>query len=80
LKIKIHYPFHPFYGKELGVICRSRNKEGWLTLAEPSGNSLKIPVWMTNPEAERHHMTDKAEVSIESILSLLAFLERKMKT
>ncbi len=46
----VHYPYHPLYGQEIGVVRRypSRNSDGYL-IEWPDGSRRAIPGWMLDP-------------------------------
>jgi hypothetical protein len=45
-EVQVFYPFHPLKGRTLRVICRPKVVDGAMTVVEPSGSRLKLPVWM----------------------------------
>jgi hypothetical protein len=74
-KIKIYYPFHPFFGKELEVVTKPRDQNGSITVIDPDSNILKIPFWMTEEAASKCHVSEITELQIEALLSLNTFIE-----
>src|SRR5271157_1684104 len=48
--IIVRYPFHPYCGRELEVVSRSRRHDGvhvaWITVRGVDRCDLKIPRWM----------------------------------
>ncbi len=72
----MYYPFHPLNGLELAVVCKSRKRDGAVTVADPKGISLKIPVWMVLPEAAQIELSEKAEISVRALLELVHLLEQ----
>ncbi len=67
----MYYPFHPLNGLELAVVCKSRKGDGAVTVADPKGISLKIPVWMVSPQAAQIELSEKAEISARALLELV---------
>ena len=53
-KIKIYYPYHPYYGQELDIVYKPNRKEGLVTVHAPHGNQQKIPEWMLAPQAAEY--------------------------
>jgi len=62
------YLFHPLHGQELAVACRPRRENGCVTVIDPDGVQLKIPVWMLLPEAEWHGLAKEAAISGSALL------------
>lgn len=46
--VKIHYPLHPYYGKELKVVQLYKGK--FVKLKAPDGQVRAIPLWMTDKD------------------------------
>ena len=67
----MYYPFHPLNGLELAVVCKSRIGDGAVTVADPEGIRLKIPVWMVSPQAAQIELSEKAEISARALLELV---------
>jgi hypothetical protein len=78
-KIKIYYPFHPFFGKELEVVTKPRDRNGSLTVIDPHSNILKMPFWMTAEAASECHVSEIIELQIEALLSLNTFIKEQCK-
>ena len=69
--ITVRYPFHPLYGQALAVASKARRADGAETVVAPDGSRLKIPVWMTTPEAEGHGVCDEVAISSRALLKLV---------
>jgi hypothetical protein len=67
LTVTVHYPFHPLCGQELRVACRTHSHDGVVTVLDLQGKGLKIPIWMTSPEAARHKLSDHAAVDVKAL-------------
>jgi hypothetical protein len=52
-----------------------RSKDGAVTVRDPRGTNLKIPMWMVSPEAAEYELSGHAEVDIRALLSLARLLE-----
>jgi len=68
LKIEIHYPFHPLCGIELEVACPTKKNDGLVTVIDPQGIRLKVPLWMTSPQAENHQLAEVEVIGINGLL------------
>ncbi len=77
MKITVQYPFHPFYGKELVVIRGTRSIDGAITISDPQGKHLKIPVWMTTPDAKHYYISKESIINVSALISLSGLLKRK---
>ncbi len=75
LKIKIYYPFHPLCGMELNLACPTRKKDGLVTVFEPSGFPLKVPLWMTSPSAADFQLSDVATLYVKGLLALCEIMQ-----
>ena len=49
--VTVHYPFHPLHDRRLEVLAWPRQAHNAVTVKHPDGQSLKIPLWMLQPEA-----------------------------
>ena len=48
--VQVFYPFHPLHGATLQVVRRPKRGDGAVSVIDPTGKRLKIPVWMLLPE------------------------------
>jgi hypothetical protein len=55
--VTVHYPFHPHHRRCLEVLAWPRNACGAATVVDPGGKTLKIPLWMLEPEAARYRLS-----------------------
>ena len=69
--ITVHYPFHPLYGQTLAVASKARRADGAETVVAQDGSQLKIPTWMTTPEAEGHAVSHEVAIGPQALLKLL---------
>ena len=44
--VQVFYPFHPLHGYSLRVVRRPKRGDGAVSVVDPAGKRLKIPVWM----------------------------------
>jgi len=73
--VRVYYPFHPLYGRELEVFTSSRHVAGAVTVMDPLGNRLKVPSWMLAPEAAKIAVSTDATVSARALMVLTELLE-----
>ena len=72
--VTVHYPFHPLVHQHLKVVSWPRNSTGATTVQHPDGNTIKIPVWMLQPEAAQLALQSQIELSSKALLSLVDLL------
>ncbi len=74
--VQVVYPFHPLHGASLQIVRRPKRGDGAVSVIDPGGRRLKIPVWMLLPDCvktkiiERPHLSKEALLSLTSLLSL----------
>ena len=49
-EVQVFYPFHPLHGATLQMVRRSKRGDGAVSVTDPTGKRLKIPVWMLLPD------------------------------
>ena len=69
-KIKVHYPFHPFYGQELELVYKPNRGEGTVTVFVEHRSHRKIPLWMVEPKASEYLLTEQAYIHFRALLSV----------
>jgi len=69
-RIKVYYPFHPYYGQELEVVYKPNPQEGTVTVYVKDRNHQKIPLWMVDPKASEYKLSDQAYIHFKALLSL----------
>ncbi len=57
------------------MVRKPRSRDGAITVIDPDGIHMKIPLWMVSPQAEQFKLSKQAEISTRSLLSLLDLLE-----
>lgn len=67
LETTVFYPFHPLCGSTLAVV--NRGKEA-VTVATVDERRLKIPLWMTRPDAVGYTVSEEATIDLPSLLML----------
>jgi hypothetical protein len=73
-QVQVFYPFHPLHGATLQIVRRPKRGDGAVSLIDPMGRRLKIPVWMLLPECAEIRITERPRLSKEALLSLAALL------
>jgi hypothetical protein len=74
LRITVHYPFHPWHGRELEVLCIPRDRQGSVIVVDPRGGHLKIPRWMTSIDAAGNRLCTQPDVEPRALLALSRLL------
>ena len=74
LETTVYYPFHPLCGRTLAVV--NRGKEA-VTVVAPGERHLKIPTWMTRPEAAGHEVSAQAAIDLGALFALSDLLPAK---
>ena len=72
--VQVFYPFHPLHGATLQIVRKPKRGDGAVSIIEPTGRRLKIPVWMLLPECAEIKITERPRLSKEALLSLAALL------
>ena len=78
--VTVHYPFHPLVHHQLQVIRWPRLNSGATTVQHPDGNTIKIPIWMLQPEAAQFERQSRIELSGSALLSLVDLLASASST
>jgi hypothetical protein len=71
LEVEVFYPFHPLCGRTLPAVCRGKET---VTVIAADERRLKIPIWMTRPDAGGYVITDKPTIDLRALLSLSRLL------
>ena len=74
-KIKIYYPFHPLCGHEFELLRKSNHKDGSVLMGVPDRFNKQIPLWMTEQLAAGCRISDKPEISLKALFSLVELLD-----
>ena len=72
--VQVFYPFHPLHGATLQIVRKPKRGDGAVSIIEPTGRRLKIPVWMLLPECAEIKITERPRLSREALLSLTSLL------
>ena len=73
---KIHYPFHPLFGKEIDFIGSVGGKRDMAYVRLPNKTTKGIPAWMLDEAACAHIRTAiKPTVDPQALLKLAALLD-----
>ena len=76
--VQVYYPFHPLRGAILQVVRRPKRGDGAVSVIDPIGKRLKIPVWMLSPEGAGITTTETAHLSKEALLHLTSLLATRL--
>src|SRR5262249_4661065 len=72
--VRIFYPFHPLHGLNLQVVRKPKRGDGAVSIRDPAGKRLKIPVWMITPDASHVQIVEQPLLSKEALLSLTSLI------
>jgi hypothetical protein len=72
--VQVFYPFHPLHGTMLRVVCRPKDRDGAVTIMEPRGSRLKIPVWMLSSDCADIEIEDNPHLGKVGLLGLASLL------
>ena len=72
--VQVFYPFHPLHGVLLQIVRKPKRGDGAVSIIEPKGRRLKIPVWMLLPECAEIRIAERPRLSKEALLSLTVLL------
>src|ERR1700676_263832 len=72
--VQVFYPFHPLHGATLQIVRKPKRGDGAVSIIDPKGRRLKIPVWMLLPECAEIKITERPRLSRETLLSLTTLL------
>ena len=78
MHFQVYYPFHPLRGAILQVVRRPKRGDGAVSVIDPIGKRLKIPVWMLSPECAAIPITEKVHLSKEALLHLTSLLGTRL--
>jgi hypothetical protein len=78
--VTVHYPFHPLVHQHLKVITWPRHNTGAATVLHPDGKTIKLPVWMLQPQAAQFHRQSKIELPASVLLSVVDLLTSHSST
>ncbi len=73
-KITVHYPFHPLHGQHLEVASAVRSEDTAVSVIDPDGLRLKIPLWMVSPTAAGYRLAAQATISARALRSTFELL------
>src|SRR5207302_668244 len=72
--VQVFYPFHPLHGATLQIVRKPKRGDGAVSIIDPTGRRLKIPVWMLLPECAGIKIQERPRLSTEALLSLTSLL------
>ena len=72
--VQVFYQFHPLHGSTLRVVRRPKQGDGAVSVSDPAGRRLKIPLWMLLPNSAEMKIAQQPLLSKEALLSLTSLL------
>ena len=73
-QVRIFHPFHPLRGLSVQVIRKPKRGDGAVTVVDPAGRRLKIPIWMVTPDWADVQIVSQPHLSKEALLGLTSLL------
>jgi len=77
--VQVFYRFHPLHSCTLRILRRPKREDGAVSVIDPTGRRLKIPVWMLLPDSAEIKIAEQAYVNKEALLSLASLVSREME-
>src|ERR1700682_1044696 len=65
--VQVIYPFHPLHGARLQIVRRPKRGDGAVSVIDPAGRRLKIPVWMLSPDWVKIKIIEQPHLSKEAL-------------
>jgi hypothetical protein len=78
--VEVFYPFHPLRRSTLQIVRRPKRGDGAVSVIDPTGRRLKIPVWMLLPDCAEIKIAEQPYVSKEALLRLASLMETPRDT
>ena len=72
--VQVFYQFHPLHGYTLRVVRRPKKGDGAVSVSDPAGRRLKIPLCMLLPNSAEMKIAQQPLLSKEALLSLTSLL------
>ena len=72
--VQVFYPFHPLHGVSLQIVRRPKRGDGAVSVVDPAGRRLKVPVWMLLSDCAKIKITERPHLSKKALLSLTSLL------
>jgi hypothetical protein len=72
--VQVFYPFHPLQATAVKILRRPKRGDGAVSVIDPVGRRLKIPVWMLSPDCAEIRITGQPHLSKEALLSLASLV------
>jgi hypothetical protein len=71
----VFYRFHPLYRQRFTTLERSRGHAGQITLRIAAHQTLSVPQWMLNSDAEQFDLSLSAQIPAAVLLDVVALLD-----
>src|SRR6516225_11214286 len=72
--VRVYYAFHPLHNSSLQIVRRPKRGDGAVSVIDPTGRRLKIPMWMLLPDSAEIKIAEQAYLSKEALLSLASLV------
>ncbi len=72
--VTVYYPFHPLVNHTLEVITWPRKPTNAVTVRHPDGNTVKIPLWMLQPDAASFRLCEQIVLCAGALSALVDLL------
>jgi len=72
--VQVFYRFHPLHSSTLQIVRRPKRGDGAVSVIDPTGRRLKIPMWMLLPDSAEIKITEQAHLGKEALLSLVSLV------
>ena len=73
--VTVHFPFHPLHKRCLDVVAWPRKAANAVAVQHPDGKTLKIPLWMLQPEATCFVLSEQPELAASGLLALVDLVQ-----
>ena len=77
-RVQVFYPFHPLHGAALQILRRPKRGDGAVSVIDPVGKRLKIPVWMLSSDCAEIKVTEQPHLNKEALLSLASLVSSQV--
>ena len=72
--VQVFYPFHPLHNCNLPIVRRPKRGDGAVSVIDPTGRRLKIPLWMLSRDSAEMKIVERAHLSRGALLSLTSLV------
>src|SRR5215469_695771 len=76
--VQVFYSFHPLHGGTFQILRGPKRGDGAVSVMDPAGRRLKIPVWMLLPECAGIRISPRPHLGTEALLSLASLIASQL--